>query len=628
MAKNIRVVLQLCLIALPCFGCFRGHHPDVNLDSLKESLESDLDLESLKAEGTFSPGQVEQCDASSPGKVFTIGVRYRRSSAVETTLKNAHGLSGIVGHAIGRGVRSNLMAKNVGADWQAVNSQISEQAPDQIGTGLSAKFIMTYHNPATDVIYKRLVAPDGSETKSGLVLLQFKLCGMSNAVRFFRCDITKDSAVGYGTLADFIAVRGWNAVAKIPGFGRLLRSIVMSQLMEQLPGQILYGLEQQVGGGTKLGTDGEVYANTHVCFLNNGFKERLGHDSWTEETLGPNQTDRLFRQLNDPDICPPVEPKPPEAPPKNGACDAPKFNEIQEGDTYCAAGENQLSAGQMMWSQIWGCEDQCLHDPRCNYFSYWRSGKLSYCRTHKTCRKDGMVTEEGARIAIFRRTSLAKFLEISSRSGEYCLGALSQGPSWGLASCRSQCLENVDCKYFSFSFSGIFNYCRLHAHCGTRGREDAQVSIFEYVDPMTPLTVRTAAAAADVEYEAVALKQTVPNTVISGNRLEQAPTSGTALTDPLFGKVDVTDFFNDQENGGAGRITRDGAIHKCCCKKAASGVFDCVLVDLVQKMTQCRNTTTCSCHAGPGFNSYRDRRTSNHRCIISRDAVFLVDDNL
>merc|ERR1719473_2097410 len=82
--------------------------------------------------------------------------------------------------------------------------------------------------------------------------------------------------------------------------------------------------------------------------------------------------------------------------------DAPEFEQIMRSNSYCASGrDGDLTHGPKLFGGIRACEQACLDDPRCRYFSFWYSGRLNYCRTHETCATQ--VEEDAADIAVYKR---------------------------------------------------------------------------------------------------------------------------------------------------------------------------------------------------------------------------------
>merc|ERR1740130_2532166 len=228
---------------------------------------------------------------------------------------------------------------------------------------------------------------------------------------------------------------------------------------------------------------------------------------------------------------------------------------------------------------VGGCQQKCMEDSRCHFFSYWWTGHMNWCRLHATC--DNFLWQD-------HKISIFKLVEQAA-----ALAAPIEHPT-GCVDTHVQCPESQQ--------PTVLNGDRL-----------------EIVAPGD--------AATDPEFE-------VMDVTTFFN--EDGPQDGDDVT-TFFNKDGDGRVNKAGENGPKYKCCCQSEAAMTDQGKQKEDGLACIIVDLndAWNANECKGSTwksssSCSCHVpfnaaqnkmdlGDGWHSYRDRRIKNHQCIVSRE---------
>jgi len=178
----------------------------------------------------------QTCDASftNPMANFVVGVSYHRKYIVMDKLSAYIGHNAFWLDRVSKLVGTELVSNAIGVDHDNIMDKAVSKAGKKAAEAGARSFV--------DLALQRTERDDKGE--KGMMLLEFRLCRITNSTRLFHCKLAKEGSIlGEGGLFHDAAYFLWDTVNS--HFKSALSTIVLKMLEAKLPGKALGALQKK-----------------------------------------------------------------------------------------------------------------------------------------------------------------------------------------------------------------------------------------------------------------------------------------------------------------------------------------------------------------------------------------------
>jgi len=121
------------------------------------------------------------------------------------------------------------------------------------------------------------------------------------------------------------------------------------------------------------------------------------------------------------------------------------------------------------------CMQKCKDTPKCRYYSYFH--QTQYCVLTMHCETKGKA-QDGTTVTIKKLDAPLEVIFTEVQGDVFCdENKLFSGKTSGLSDCEQKCVNNAECKYASFWYSGTDNYCVLTKTCTKKTNQNHKIGI-------------------------------------------------------------------------------------------------------------------------------------------------------